>query len=69
MIRLAPLLLVAAWPSSALACSVCFTGAEETRLAFMLTAGLLTLLPFALIGGSLVWLARRAKQLEAEPTA
>ena len=35
------------WPRSALACSVCFLAEEETRWAFIVTTGLLTLLPIA----------------------
>jgi hypothetical protein len=54
----------------ALACSVCFVAEEETRVAFLVTTGLLTLLPLAFAGGVVYWLVKRARhiaELERSP--
>jgi hypothetical protein len=54
-------------PNLATACSVCFTGrADETRVAFIVTTGLLTALPVLLIGSVIWWLRRRAQQIHDE---
>lgn len=54
--------LFAAAPRVALACSVCSAGRDdETRVAFLATTGLLTALPFVLVGGLVWWLRRRAQ--------
>lgn len=54
-------------PHLATACSVCFTGrADETRIAFIVTTGLLTALPVLLIGSLIWWLRRRAQQIQDE---
>lgn len=44
------------------ACSVCFVAEEETRVAFLVTTGLLTLLPLAFAGGVVWWLVKRARE-------
>jgi hypothetical protein len=51
-------------PQIGWACSVCFSGQDETREAFTLTTIFLTLLPLLGIGGAVGWLWRRARQLE-----
>ena len=54
-------------PHLAAACAVCFTGrADETRIAFIVTTGLLTALPVLLIGSLIWWLRRRAQQIHDE---
>ena len=52
--------------SDAAACSVCFSGAEETRSAFIWTTVGLSLFPLAMIGGIVAVLVRRFRQLERE---
>ncbi len=47
------------WSGAAHACAVCVTASERSRLAFFVTTIFLTLLPLALIGAGLYWLARR----------
>ena len=55
-------LVVVAAPSAAHACAVCSVlNNENIRRAFFDTTIFLSLLPLALIGGGLFWLARRAK--------
>lgn len=51
------------------ACSVCFVAEEETRVAFLVTTGLLTLLPLAFAGGVVWWLVKRARRLPLEQDA
>lgn len=46
-----------------IACAVCGVGLEESRLAFILTTIFLSLLPLTMIGGTLLWLRRRAHAL------
>ena len=54
-------------PRLAAACAVCFTGrADETRIAFLVTTGLLSALPILLIGSLVWWLRRRAHQIRDE---
>ncbi len=45
------------------ACPVCFDRDDEARVAFLATAGLLTLLPFGLVLGTGAWLRRRAREV------
>ncbi len=54
------------WPARALACSVCFLAQEETRVAFVATTALLTLLPLAFVGSVVWWLYDKARKLERE---
>jgi hypothetical protein len=54
-------------PQLAAACAVCFTGrADETRIAFLATTGLLSALPMLLIGSLVWWLRRRAHHIRDE---
>ncbi len=54
-------------PRLAAACAVCFTGrADETRIAFLATTGLLSALPILLIGSLVWWLRRRAHHIRDE---
>jgi hypothetical protein len=52
-------------PDLAQACSVCFGGEEQTRMAFIVTTAFLSILPLALVAGLALWLRSRAKALEA----
>lgn len=52
-------------PAYALACPVCYTAREASRLAFLWTAIFMTLVPLGLIGGMLYWLWRRIKANDA----
>ena len=59
--------LVLLVPRLAAACAVCFTGrADETRIAFLATTGLLSALPILLIGSLIWWVRRRARQIREE---
>ena len=51
-------------PDAAEACSVCFSGRDETREAFAYTAAFLTSMPLALIGGLVGWLVWQARRLD-----
>jgi len=54
-------------PVVAAACSVCFSGAEESRAAFIGTTVFLSVLPLAMIGGLVWWIWRRLRALESSP--
>jgi hypothetical protein len=55
-------------PDSALACSACYGGAEESRKAFLFTTVLLSLLPISMIGG-LAWCVWRSVREDDAHTA
>ena len=49
-------------PGAGYACPVCFTAANERVLhSYYGTAVVLTLLPLLIVGGFVVWLARRSR--------
>lgn len=64
-------LLLGLWlsqPGIVQACSVCFSAKnKENQIAYLATTGFLTFLPLGLIGGLLLWIRRRSRELEAEP--
>jgi hypothetical protein len=61
----ATIALIVQAPRVAAACAVCSAGREdETRLAFLLTTILLSVLPPLAVGGTVWWIARRARTLE-----
>jgi hypothetical protein len=51
-------------PGVAEACAVCFSATEENRMAFLVTTGLLTVLPLAILGGIGLWLRRHLREME-----
>lgn len=54
-------------PRVSLACAVCMSGREEaSQWAFIGTTIVLSLLPLTLIGGMILWIRRRLRQMEAE---
>ncbi len=54
-------------PRLALACAVCFSGRDdETQLAFRISTGVMTFLPFLLVGGLILWLRRRFRAIAEE---
>ena len=48
-------------PALALACPSCGVGNGRNKMAFFITTVFLSLLPLALIGAGLFWLARRGR--------
>lgn len=58
MKRALPILLVLALPRAAAACAVCGAAVDRNNTAFVITTILLSLLPLALIGAGLWWIAR-----------
>jgi hypothetical protein len=53
-------------PGGAEACAVCGPGTEESRIAFIVTTGLLTAAPLLLVGGAFWWLRRRLVEMQRE---
>jgi hypothetical protein len=69
-VRLLAVVLVAvaailAAPDTAHACAMCFSGPEESRRAFFVTAAFLTLLPLGMVAGATAWLRGKARAAEA----
>jgi hypothetical protein len=57
------LLLIVGAPTLGHACAVCFEANDKNRAAFFATTIFLSLLPLGMIGGSYLWLRRRAQEL------
>ena len=53
-----PLLLLLALPEAAYACAVCGAAVDRSKSVFLGTTILLSLLPLAMIGAALWWIAR-----------
>jgi hypothetical protein len=63
----AGLALMALAPRAAEACAVCMAGLDdEARSAFLVSTLVMSVLPLGMVGGFVVWLRRRARQLESE---
>lgn len=59
--------LLASLPGVAWACPMCLASRDSaTQIAFLLTTVLLSALPVLMIGGGIVWLARRAHAMDLE---
>ena len=65
-IAVAALAAIVATPDVAHACAMCFSGSEESRKAFFVTAAFMTLLPLGMVAGTTAWLRGRARAAEAE---
>lgn len=63
---LVAVVVIAVLPDVAHACPMCFSGPEESRKAFAVTAAFLTLLPLGLVAGMTTWLRSRARRAGAE---
>jgi hypothetical protein len=44
----------------ALACAVCFSGRDESRIAYLLTTIGMTAIPLAALGAGIIWVVRKA---------
>ena len=54
---------------SAMACAVCGGNTpEESKMAFIITTGLLTFLPLLMLGSVAYWIRKRVRELEGEAT-
>ncbi len=64
-------LLAAVWltPALALACPVCGQPPQQTRWAYQLMSVILSLLPLAMIGGTITFIVKRVQRLEREEAA
>ena len=60
------LLLMLQTAAPALACPVCFSANKKSRTAFLVTTGLLSTMPWMIIGGGVFWYKRRMRELDEE---
>lgn len=60
------ILLLALLSEPLLACTVCGVGKEESRMAFLLTTGILTVIPLAMIGFIVHYIYRQVKARESK---
>ena len=60
------LVLVSAFPSEAHACPMCFDSSAENRMAFLMTAIALTVLPLGMVSGIGVWLRKKFRDGEVD---
>lgn len=51
------------------ACPVCFSANKKSRAAFIFTTGLLSVMPWAMIGGGVFWYQRRLREHDADTAA
>ena len=60
------LLLMLQTAAPTLACPVCFSANKKSRTAFLVTTGLLSAMPWMIIGGGVFWYKRRLRELDEE---
>ena len=64
------LALVALAPLDAGACPLCIAAQDKgVQIAYMTASAFMSVLPLALVGGLILWLRRRARQLAFEEAA
>ncbi len=51
----------------ALACAVCFSGRDESRVAYLLTTIFMTSLPILALGAGIFWVVKKASSADAQP--
>ena len=51
----------------ALACAVCFSGRDESRVMYLLTAIFMTLIPIAVLGAGIYWVVKKATAVDGAP--
>jgi hypothetical protein len=56
-----PVLILLLQAEALFACTVCGVGKEESRLAFIITTGLLTFIPLIMIGFIVYYIYRQVK--------
>ena len=57
---------LAALPAQqALACAVCFSGRDESRVAYLLTTIFMTALPIVALGIGIYWVVKKANRGDA----
>jgi hypothetical protein len=56
---------LAAQPS--FACAVCFSGRDESRVAYLLTTIFMTALPILALGAGIVWVVKKANAANSPP--
>ena len=58
-----------ALPSVAFACPNCIDAVEGSRMAFIVTTGILSFLPLMMIGGTVLFFRHRAREVAAQQLA
>jgi hypothetical protein len=51
----------------ALACAVCFSGRDESRIAYLLTTIGMTAIPIVALGAGIYWVVKKATAGEGDP--
>ena len=51
----------------AVACAVCFSGRDESRVMYLLTTIFMTLIPIAVLGVGIYWVVRKATRVDGAP--
>ena len=63
---LAAVSALAVVPADLWACPMCFDSSAENRIAFLMTAMVLTALPLGMVSGVGLWLRRRFRERDSE---
>jgi uncharacterized membrane protein YfbV (UPF0208 family) len=67
IVRAAAFALSALPAQQAVACAVCFSGRDESRVAYLLTAIFMTLIPIAVLGAGIYWVVKKATAPDSAP--
>lgn len=59
--------VLSAFPQEALACAVCFSGRDESRIAYLLTTIFMTSLPILALGAGIYWVVKKANAADSQP--
>ena len=51
----------------AFACAVCFSGRDESRVAYLITTIAMTALPILALAAGIVWVVRKANAADSQP--
>jgi hypothetical protein len=64
----AAVLVLASLPAQqALACAVCFSGRDESRVAYLLTTLFMTSIPIVALAAGIYWVVKKANAAEQAP--
>lgn len=59
--------LTALSAQQAVACAVCFSGRDESRVMYLLTTIFMTLIPIAVLGAGIYWVVKKATATDSAP--
>lgn len=67
IVRAAVFALATLPAQQAVACAVCFSGRDESRVMYLLTTIFMTLIPIAVLGVGIYWVVKKATAADSAP--